>query len=317
MKDVDLGEPTSFLDHVYLGRTQRECQISKDIVANYRDMFESWIFAGAKEKLPTRASVKLGAETPYSWSFDMEGHAKKCVERSCELAKISTQQLYKDATPCMDDHHFKEENESVGELSAVCLQDVLKCLYLARIGRLDIFWLVHRRLARLISYTHHTSEYRQYCFVGNTAQQCRLGLFQDSDFAGDFEDSQSTSGGALCIFGSHTFLPIRWMCKKQTSAFHSSEAEIISLDAGLCMDGIPALTLWDLVNEVFHSVLDRTDGPKTEPRRNPSLVVKLNMHNSIPTKHTNAIPTNIITFHQIQRILVPVLCCMSSRTTRQ
>ena len=32
MKDVDLGEPTSFLDHVYLGCTQRECQTSKDNV---------------------------------------------------------------------------------------------------------------------------------------------------------------------------------------------------------------------------------------------------------------------------------------------
>ena len=35
MKDVDLGEPTSFLDHVYLGCTQRECQIRKDIVDNW------------------------------------------------------------------------------------------------------------------------------------------------------------------------------------------------------------------------------------------------------------------------------------------
>ena len=34
MKDVDLGEPTSLLDHVYLGCTQRECQSSKDIVEN-------------------------------------------------------------------------------------------------------------------------------------------------------------------------------------------------------------------------------------------------------------------------------------------
>ena len=25
-KQVDLGEPTSFLDHVYLGCTQRQCQ---------------------------------------------------------------------------------------------------------------------------------------------------------------------------------------------------------------------------------------------------------------------------------------------------
>ena len=26
-KKVDLGEPTSFLDHVYLGCTQRQCEI--------------------------------------------------------------------------------------------------------------------------------------------------------------------------------------------------------------------------------------------------------------------------------------------------
>ena len=90
--------------------------------------------------------------------------------------------------------------------------------------------------------------------VGNTAEQCRLGLFQDSDLAGDLEDSKSTSGGTLCVSGNHTFVLISCMCKKQTCVSHSStEAEIISLDAGLRMDGIPALDLWDLVKEVLHS----------------------------------------------------------------
>ena len=57
----------------------------------------------------------------------------------------------------------------------------------------------------------------------------------------------------MCIFGSHTFVPISWMCKKQTSVSHrSTEAEIISLDAGLRMDGIPALDLWTLVIEAFY-----------------------------------------------------------------
>ena len=43
------------------------------------------------------------------------------------------------------------------------------------------------------------------------------------------------------------------MCKKQASVSHSStEAEIISLDAGLRMDGIPALDLWDPVIDVIH-----------------------------------------------------------------
>ena len=59
------------------------------------------------------------------------------------------------------------------------------------------------------------------------------------------------------------------------------------------MDGIPALFLRDLVIEVFHSVPNRTDGPQREPRGNPSAVVKPIMHNPIPIKHTNVIPTNI------------------------
>ena len=56
-----------------------------------------------------------------------------------------------------------------------------------------------KRLNRLLSYIHHTCEYKQYCYVGNTSKQCRLGLFQDSDFSGDLEDSKSTSGGTLCF----------------------------------------------------------------------------------------------------------------------
>ena len=103
--------------------------------------------------------------------------------------------------------------------------------------------------------------------VRNTAQLCRLGFFQDSDFAGDLEDSKSTSGGLLCISGSHTFVQTSWMCKKQTSVSHSStEAEIISLDAGLRMDGISALDLWDLVIEVFHSSPNQSNKSKDQSR---------------------------------------------------
>ena len=132
-KEVDLGEPTSFLDHENLGCTQRKCEISKDIVGNYRTMFESRISAGGLEKLPFPQHLRIS-----SWSYDMAGHAKKCVERYCELANKTTQQLYKVSTPCIDDHHFREEEtKSVGELSNTCSQIVLKCLYLARIGRPD------------------------------------------------------------------------------------------------------------------------------------------------------------------------------------
>ena len=126
-KEVDLGEPTSFLDHVYLGCTQRQCEISKDTVDNYRAMFESRIlWQGGTEKLPYSEKFRIS-----SWSYDMEGHAKKCVERYCELANKTTQQLYKVSTPCIDDHHFKEEElKSVGELSKNMLSNCSEMLIL-------------------------------------------------------------------------------------------------------------------------------------------------------------------------------------------
>ena len=175
--------------------------------------------------------------------------------------------------------------------------------YMARIGRPNILWSVNKlaravtkwtkacdtSLASLISYIHHTSEYWQYCYVGNTAQQCRLGLFLDSNFAGDPEDSKSTSGGLLCIFGSHTFVPRNWICKKQTSVSHSStKAEIISL---WTVFPLSPCGIWWLKD--FIPYRTKTEGPKREPRGNPSAVVKQNMHNTIPIKHTNVIPTNI------------------------
>ena len=51
-----------------------------------------------------------------------------------------------------------------------------------------------------------------------------------------------TSGGTLCILGSRTFVPMSWMCKKQTAVSHSStESAIISLEIGLRLDGLRAL----------------------------------------------------------------------------
>ena len=34
MKHVDLVEPTTYLDHVYLGCTQRECQVQPDATSD-------------------------------------------------------------------------------------------------------------------------------------------------------------------------------------------------------------------------------------------------------------------------------------------
>ena len=154
-----------------------------------------------------------------------------------------------------------------------------------------------KRLNRLISFIHHTGEYRQYCHVGNTAKQCRLGLFRDSDFAGDLEDSKSTSGGTLCIFGSHTFVPVSWMCKKQTSVSHSStESETISLDAGLRLDGLPALDLWDLIVSVLGNTTQTTERPGR-----PVIIDKSQRSQgkiNVLNNNIECVPSNVQSSHQ-------------------
>ena len=132
--------------------------------------------------------------------------------------------------------------------------------------------------------------------MGNTAKQCRLGLFQDSDFAGDFEDSKSTSGGTLCVLVSHTFVSISWMCKKQTSVLHSStESEIISLDARLRLDGILALDLWDLIISVLGNTTQTTEKPGRPVIINKSQRSqgKTNVLNNI-----DCVPSNVQSSHR-------------------
>ena len=170
MQLVDLDEPTPFLDHAYLGCTQRECKPNETVTDEYRKC------SSHEFLLPQVKNYQDGRNFTQKL---LRGHT-------------TWKDIRKSALSLLGDHPFLvEELESVAELSGVYSQIVLKCLYLTRIGRLDILWSVNK-LARavtkwtsacdLTSYIHHTNDYRQCCHVGNTAQHCRLSRFQDSDF---------------------------------------------------------------------------------------------------------------------------------------
>ena len=189
-KEVDLGEPTSFLDHVCLDCTQRECETSKDVVDNFRNMFESRISAGAKEKLlfSGRHDANISA-----WSRDMEGHAKKCVEIYSELANKTTEKW------------IIESRDAMHGLSSIWRRRkwiswrLIHCL-LTNCSKMSIFgsyWCrpvflryvnkfacalmkwskaCDKRLARLISYIHHTCKFWAILFCGthSTTMQIRI-----------------------------------------------------------------------------------------------------------------------------------------------
>ena len=225
----------------------------------------------------------VGKDKISAWSYEMFGHVKQTVDKYLELSGKTRDSLkLKAATPCIDDHQIPPEEFDVkGVLSSKAARIVLKALYVARVTRYDILWTVNmlarevtrwsaacdRRLHRLICYMHQTSEHSQINFVGDAPSECWLTLFSDASFAGDLRDSKSTSGGILCLVGPNTYVPICWICKKQGAVSHSTaEAEIISLDAGVRLEGLPALSLWSLVIDVFE--------PEAKPKQ-PKLELSL------------------------------------------
>ena len=94
LKEVDLGEPTSFLDHVFLGlhsKTMRNKQ-------RYCGQLQNHVRIANSSGESREITIPFKILRISSWSYDMAGHAKKCVERYCELANKTTQQLYKVST---------------------------------------------------------------------------------------------------------------------------------------------------------------------------------------------------------------------------
>ena len=82
------------------------------------------------------------------------------------------------------------------------------------------------------------------------------------------------------------------MCKKQTSVSHNStESEIISLDTGLRLDGLPALELWDLIVSVLGNISrisDRMGKPANGENKH------LKSHNKIDAmKDIDSVPSNV------------------------
>ena len=82
------------------------------------------------------------------------------------------------------------------------------------------------------------------------------------------------------------------MCEKQTSVSHSStESEIISLDAGLRLDGLPALELWDLIVSVLGNVSrvsDRSGQPDYDVHKHHKSQNKIDVMENI-----DAVPSNV------------------------
>ena len=86
-KQVELGETTSFLDHVYLECTQRHCETRKQIVDNHSTMFEIQDFRKSNGK-----TTKLGkSECVYA----VLRHGRSCHEVCGTILRIGEKTVNK------------------------------------------------------------------------------------------------------------------------------------------------------------------------------------------------------------------------------
>ena len=256
--------------------------------------------------------------------------------RSCQemCGKILWQQLYKVSTPCIDDHHVKEEElKSVGDLSKkyalklfwnACTWHVLEDLMYGQWTNLHDQSLNGPKLVTndwivwyLTSITHvNTNSIVMWVILLNNAD---WDCFK-TPILREIWRTQNRLRVEHCAFLEviHLFQSVGCVRNKTSVSHSSTESEIISLDAGLRLDGIPALDLWDLIVSVFGNTT------QTEPYRTERPVVeqtwKLVLH---LTRFTNVrnleewpmIWIMLILFPRTSNFRIKKLCCMCLKTT--
>ena len=221
--------------------------------------------------------------------------------------------------------------KSVGELSQVCSQTALKCLYFARIGRPDILRSVNKLARSIAKWTKPVTNawidwYLTFMTHGNINS---IGMWVilpnnagwdcfETPILQEIRRTQNQHQVEHCVFGSHTFVPISWMCKKQTSVSHSStESEIIYLDAGLRLDGIHALDLWDLIVATLYGNTYQSN----QERRDPCANIRAVPHKPQKRKKSQRVINDLnnidcVPWH-VQFFRIKKLRCMWLKTTKQ
>ena len=137
MKIADLDEPTSFLDHVFLGCTQRELQtewiycwgIYKDIWFTY------FCWSNWKVTRMWKTSRKVG--------FVVLRHGRTCSKMRWDILLAGKQKSSNEVllgwSPVQQGRTWIS-----WKISKACSRIVLKCLYLARIGRKNLFMVCRK-----------------------------------------------------------------------------------------------------------------------------------------------------------------------------
>ena len=175
------------------------------------------------------------------------------------------------ASPYVNDGSLTDSDwDTRGSLSAEASRILMKVLWCARLARPDLnkaisdltrrltCWSVadDKRLHRLMSYLFGSRKFALKGHIGDPPELLRLCCYTDADHCSAQEDTKSTSGMIMTLEGPHTWWPLSWASRKQTSTARSTtEAEMVSLGAGLFLEALP---MQELLETVFGRQVELT-----------------------------------------------------------
>ena len=175
----------------------------------------------------------------------MIAYTQQLIEFYCEVTGIDKSKLRKVASPAYPESQATDsELNSTGELHGSASRILMRALWLSRLARPDISFIITRlaskvsrwdrfddkQLLRCISYLHHSSHTTLKGSVSQRDLGCQIEVFTDADFASCPHSAKSTSGIIITLRTGESHFPVYWLSKKQSSTARSTtEAEMIAL----------------------------------------------------------------------------------------
>lgn len=194
------------------------------------------------------------------------------IENACQFfEELTGWKLKPAASPYVPEGRLTDQDGVTrGELSQQASRVLMKVLWAARIARPDLMKAIadltrrltawtkafDRRLHRLMSYLFGSKNFKLQGQIGDHPDKLYVSTYTDADHChcSAQEDTKSSSAMLMALEGPNSFWPISWASKKQSStAGSTTEADMISLGAGLFSETIP-------MQELLECVLQRNVG---------------------------------------------------------
>ena len=228
--------------------------------------------------------------------FEMTSYARQVVSFYCELSGISESSLKTVPSPALPESNMTdEEAEQQGVLQQDAAKVLMRLLWLSRLSRSDISFVVSRlaanvsrwsrwddrQLHRLVWYLHHTVSHR-CCGSVQFGHSPVVHAYSDADFASCPWTGKSTSGILIGIKTGDEFFPVFWQSRKQTSVARSTpEAEMISLATLLFGE---TLHIQEMLEHMFE-----TEVPVKLEQDNETVLKILKNRYSVKLRHCNRV----------------------------